>query len=157
MKYAILKHDPYLMPFEKDIALRMDNFYKKKEQLLAPGQTLADFANGYNYFGFHQTEDGWYYREWAPAAEEVYLTGDFNGWQWTELPLNNVGNGAWELFIKGENTLYNGCHVKTVVKANGKLLERIPLYIRRVEQNPVDHSWCGVIVDLPEYRWRRKN
>ena len=31
MKYAILKHDPYLMPFEKDIALRMDNFYKKKE------------------------------------------------------------------------------------------------------------------------------
>ena len=60
MKYKILKNDPSLQPFEKDIALRMDNYNNKKAELLAPGQTLADFANGHRYFGFHQENGGWY-------------------------------------------------------------------------------------------------
>jgi endonuclease/exonuclease/phosphatase family metal-dependent hydrolase len=70
-----------LKPFAADIQLRMDNYNRKKNELLAGGTTLKDFANGHEYFGFHKSTgdlDGWFYREWAPAAEEVYLTGDFN-------------------------------------------------------------------------------
>ncbi|MBR4420440.1 MAG: alpha amylase C-terminal domain-containing protein [Clostridia bacterium] len=156
MSYKIFEYDPALLPYEQDINLRMENYYSTKNRLLSNGQSLTNFANAHEYFGFHKTQDGWFYREWAPAAEQVYLTGDFNNWQWLEYPLNNIGNGVWEIFIKDANTLYNGCHIKTIVKHDGKLLERIPLYARRVEQNPVDYSWCAVIVDLPEYKWKRK-
>ena len=69
MGYRILDIDPYLAPYEKDIDLRMNSYKRKKKELLKKGQKLVDFANGYEYFGFHRTADGWVYREWAPAAE----------------------------------------------------------------------------------------
>ena len=80
MPYKIFEHDPLLLPFEKDIELRMANYAKKREELVGKGGNLRDFANAHEYFGFHKTGEGWYYREWAPAAEAVYLTGDFCNW-----------------------------------------------------------------------------
>ena len=153
MRYKILKHDPYLMPFEQDIQLRMENFYKKKEQLLAPGQSLSEFANGYNYFGFHQTNEGWFYREWAPAAQEIYLTGDFNGWDRKANPLKKLDNGVFELFLPGKDALWDGCTVMAVVIYQGKELERIPLYTTRVVQNPETFAWNGVIQTPKKFKW----
>ena len=156
MKYRIFEYDSYLLPYEKDIEQRMRNYAEKKRELVGVGGSLRDFANGHNYFGFHKTDKGWYYREWAPAAEELYLTGDMNGWDLTEYRLTPIGNGVFEIFLKGKDALYHGCHVKTIVRHHGELLERIPLYIRRVEQDPVTHAWCGVIVDEPTYKWKKK-
>ena len=153
MKYKILKHDPYLMPFEGEITLRMENFNKKKAELLSPGQSLAEFANGYHYFGFHRVKDGWYYREWAPAAQEVYLTGDFNGWNRLANPLKKLENGVFELFLPGEDALWEGCTVMTVVVHDGQQLERIPLYATRVVQDSVTHAWNAVIHIPEEYKW----
>ena len=99
MQYKIFEYDPLLLPFEKDIQLRMDNYARKKKQLLKGGQTLSEFANGHEYFGFHKTNQGWVYREWAPAAEELYLTGDMNGWNLTEYRLTPIGNGVFEIFL----------------------------------------------------------
>ena len=156
MEYKIFERDPFLLPYKQDIELRMENYAKTKKTLLKKGESLTDFANAHEYFGFHKQKNGWIYREWAPNASQLYLTGDFNDWQWTTHPLKRLENGVWEIFIKGSKTLYNGCHVKTIVESNGQLLERIPLYIRRVEQDSHNFSWCGVIVDLPEYKWKRK-
>ncbi len=157
MPYKIFEHDPCLLPFEKDIELRMANYAKKREELVGKGGNLRDFANGHEYFGFHKTEKGWYYREWAPAADEVFLTGDFTDWRWFDHKLTNLGNGVFEVFIEGADTLYNGCHVASIVRNGEKLLQRIPLYIRRVEQDPTSFAWCGVIVDEPEYKWKKKS
>lgn len=153
MRYKILKHDPYLLPFQADIELRMQNYHKKLEQLLQPGQTLSDFANGHHYFGFHRVKDGWYYREWAPAAQEVYLTGDFNGWDRRANPLKKLENGVFELFLPGKNALYEGCTVMTVVIHNGQELERIPLYATRVVQDPQTHAWNAVIHIPKKFKW----
>ena len=153
MAYKILEIDPYLLPFEKDIQLRMDNYARKREELVGKKGKLCDFANAHEYFGFHKTQDGWIYREWAPAAEEVYLTGDMVDWRWLDLKLTPIGNGVFEIFLNGQNALWNGCKVKTIVRHNGELLERIPLYIRRVEQDPTTYIWSGVIVDEPAYAW----
>ena len=153
-KYKIFEYDPYLLPYEQDIDLRMQNYAKKKQALLKKGETLSAFANGHAYFGFHKTRDGWYYREWAPAADEVYLTGDMVEWRWLDLKLTPLGNGVFEIYLPGKKALYHGCHVKTIVRKDGALLERIPLYIRRVEQDPHTHAWCGIIVDEPTYKWK---
>ena len=157
MRYKIFEYDPYLLPYATDIEQRMKNYQNKRTELVGESGRLCDFANGYEYFGFHRTQDGWVYREWAPAAEEVYLTGDMVDWRWLDLKMTRLGNGVFELHMKGEDFLYNGCRVKTIVRHNGELLERIPLYIRRVEQDPNTYLWNGVIVDEPVYRWKKKS
>ena len=119
MKYKILEIDPLLKKYENDINIRMDNLKTKKKLLLKPGQKLKDFANGHHFFGFHRGEDGWYYREWAPAAEAVYLTGDFNGWKRHAHPLTKKDNGVWELFLPGRNALRNGQKVMTIIVHDG--------------------------------------
>ncbi len=154
MFYKIFEYDPYLLPFEADINQRMENYKNKRRELLRGGKNLRDFANGHEYFGFHKTNDGWVYREWAPAADELYLVGDMNGWNRSSHKLSCIGNGVFEIFLSGKDALYDGCHVKVLVHSRGQVLERIPLYIRRVEQDKVTYGWCGVITDEPYYTWK---
>ena len=61
MAYRILDYDPDLRPYLADIKLRMDNYARTRRALVGNG-SLSDFANGYEYFGFHRAEDGWVYR-----------------------------------------------------------------------------------------------
>lgn len=157
MTLKIFQHDPYLLPFKDDIIQRMKNYENKKRELVGPEGKLCDFANGHEYFGFHKTRNGWYYREWAPAANAVYLMGDFNGWDPEKSQLKRKENGVFEIYLSGKDALYDGCHVKTVIKSGGKTLERIPLYIKRVEQDPETFAWCGVITDEPKYRWKKRS
>jgi len=154
--YKIFEYDENLKPFQSDIELRMSNYERKKKELLGDNLSLVDFANGHEYFGFHKTNEGWYYREWAPAAEEVYLTGDFNNWHWLDHRLTNIGNGVWEIFIPDTKVLWHGCKVKTIVKHNGQLLERIPTYARRVVQDEVTKAFTCEIVDEAPYKWKKK-
>ena len=153
MKHKIFKYDPILAHFERDFDLRMENYRNKKAELLAPGQTLADFANGHHYFGFHQGDGGWYYREWAPAAEKIYLTGDFCGWDRYAHPMEKKENGVFELFLPGNDALPSGSRVMAVVVSGGKELERIPLYATRVEQDPVTYAWNAVICREKPFAW----
>ena len=157
MSYKIFEHDPALLPYKKDIELRMFNYARKKKELVGENGSLCDFANGHEYFGFHKVRGCWVYREWAPAAEEVYLTGDMVDWRWLDLKLTPIGNGVFEIYLPKSIQLYNGCRVKTIIRHNGELLERIPLYIRRVEQDPETYVWCGVIVDEPTYKWKKRS
>ena len=87
MNYKIIEKHPELKPYEGDINMRMERYEGKKAQLLQGKSTLLDFANAHNYFGFHKLKKGWVYREWAPGADQLYLTGDFNNWQWLDDPL----------------------------------------------------------------------
>ena len=116
-----------------------------------------EFANAHEYFGFHKDKNGWYYREWAPAADAVYIMGEMNGWNPTELKLKNIGNGVHEIYLSGEKRLYGGCKVKTVVEKDGRYLERIPLYAKRVVQDPMTRVWSCEIVDEKPYKWKKKS
>ena len=156
-KYKIFEHDPSLLPFEWAINKRMDLYKKKKKELVCKKGKLIDFANGHEYFGFHRGDGGWYYREWAPAAEAVYLTGDMINWDRTARKLTPLGNGVFELFVPESDFLYDGCKVKTVIRHKGQLLERIPLYAKRVVQDRHTHLWSCEIVDTPAYEWQNND
>ena len=152
MNHKILKIDPYLKPYRRDFDLRMANYEEKKRSLLAPGQTLSNFANGHAYFGFHQTKKGWHYREWAPAADRLFLTGDFCNWQRYAYPMEKGENGEFSLFLPGKDALPHGSRVMVIVQNGDKELERIPLYITRVEQDQ-NGSWNGVVCHPKEFSW----
>ncbi len=156
MKYKLLKYDPYLTPYEKDIVLRMDLFKKKREELLGDScKNLSDFANGHHYFGIHKTKNGWVYREWAPAAEKMFFTGDFNSWDIYALPMNPIGNGVFEVFIEGKDTIKIGDKIQAIVIHNGETLRRIPSYATRVVQDRETQLWCAEIDDalFEDFKW----
>ena len=71
--YRILELNPQLQSFAGDIDLRMFLYRATKNRILSGDQTLNDFANAHNYYGFHHVDGGWYYREWAPSAYALYL------------------------------------------------------------------------------------
>ena len=80
MEYKIITNHPELAPYEDDIDLRMKRYWGKRSQILQGQRSLKEFANAHQFFGFHKIKGGWVYREWAPAADRLYLTGDFNNW-----------------------------------------------------------------------------
>ena len=75
--YRLLELNPQLTPFAGDIDLRMFLYRATKNRILTGDQTLNDFANAHNFYGFHRTKTGWVYREWAPSAYQLYLEGEF--------------------------------------------------------------------------------
>ena len=153
-KKRILEIDPYLAPFEDDINLRTELFFSKKKALTGNGRKIKKFADGHKYFGFHRTRTGWVYREWAPAAEAMYLTGDFNNWNIEECPMTRLENGIFEVHLKGRNALKAGQKVQAVVINSGRILRRIPLYATRVVQDPDTYLWCAEIEDTYEkFAW----
>ena len=157
MQHKIISYDNNLAPFEKDFDLRAERFAKKKKELLRNAVTLSDFANGYLFYGFHQTSDGWYYREWAPAADEMYLTGDFNGWDTRSHKMAKKANGVFEIFLPGTDALKNNQRVQAVVIHKGQELRRIPVYAKYVVQDAGTIEWNARIY-IPEkpFKWTDK-
>ena len=152
--YRLLELNPQLKNFAGDIDLRMFLYRATKNRILTEGQTLNDFANAHNYYGFHRTETGWVYREWAPSAYQLYLEGEFNNWDKTSHPLTPIGDGNWELVLEGEDALWEGCKVKTVVDANMTRTEHLPLYARRVVQSKTDNTFtCEITDDTKAFPW----
>ena len=145
--YRLIELNPQLQSYAGDIDLRMFLYRATKNRILGKGQTLKDFANAHAYYGFHHVDGGWYYREWAPSAYQLYLEGEFNGWNQTSHPLMPLGDGTWELYLQGDNALWDGCKVKTVVDANLTRTEHLPLYCRRAVQNKNNNSFEAEVVD----------
>lgn len=150
----ILEIDPWLAPYEEDLKLRMNRYEDVKQALMDGEEKFTEFANGHHYFGFHPTPEGWYYREWAPAADGLFLTGDFNDWNRGTHPLTKKEHGVWEIFLPGRHALQHESLVKVHVLSRGVGRDRIPLYIHRVVQNKNTHDFSGQIW-VPEnpFRW----
>ncbi len=154
---GIVAHDPYLEPFEDAIRGRHDHAAWKIGQLTQGGkQTLADFANGYNYYGLHKVRGGWVFREWAPNATDIYLVGDFNEWKETEAYRCKriEGTGNWELKLPTK-AMKHGDLFKMHVKWNGGQGERIPAWATRVVQDDVTKIFSAQVWAPKKYRWKK--
>ncbi|MBQ3052536.1 MAG: alpha amylase C-terminal domain-containing protein [Clostridia bacterium] len=152
MSLNIIKFDPYLKPYEKDIEKRLADYNQKLKQLTGGNIKLSDFANGYKYFGFHPTADGWIYREWAPSADEMYLTGDFNNWDTFANKMTRLENGVFEIEIK--NSIKPGQNIQAIVVHSGNILRRVPTYATRVVQDNNTYAWCAQIEDtFADFPW----
>lgn len=152
-KIGLIEIDKGLAPFEGDLRLRMQNYERKKKELLKSAPTLADFANGHLYYGLHKTRTEWIYREWAPHAEAAAFVGDFNGWDEHAGMMEKLKNGNFEIRLPLD-ALKHGQNVRVRFMADGQVFERIPAYMNRVTQSWNDGSFCGQIWDPGEkFKW----
>ena len=156
---GIVKNDPWLEPFEGAIRGRHDHVLYKLNELTNGGkQTLSDFASGYLYFGLHKTARGWVLREWAPNATDIYLIGDFNGWQEQEAyKMTRIDNGNWEIKLKASQ-MHHGDLFKLKIKWNGGEGERIPSYATRVVQDDQTKIFSAQVwAPATPYEFKKKN
>ena len=132
----LIKNDSWLQPYAKAIEGRYNYFLHKEKELTRNGETsLYDFASGHLYFGLHATPAGWVFREWAPGASEIYLIGDFNGWQEREeYRLQRIENGVFEINLP-QGALHHKDLYKLKIHWNNGSGERIPAWARRVVQD----------------------
>ena len=153
-KLKIIEDDPNLSAFESDLNERVRHFKQRKKELLAPGQTLTEFASGHLYYGFHKVKGGWVYREWAPGATAMHLIGEFNNWDRTSHPMKAVGDGNWEIMIPGVRTLRHRSKVKVAVTSARGTEDRIPLYATYVVQDEKTHNFSAAIWSpRKEFEW----
>lgn len=145
MNWKIIDLQPELAPYENDIDMRMSRLRAKKNELLKQGQTLKEFSNGHFFYGLHKLEKGWVYREWAPAAQALHMVGDFNFWNHTANPMRPIGNGNWEIRFEDDNALQRMSRFKVAVTANGKTMDRMPLYTFYTTQDEVSKDFCAVV------------
>lgn len=150
----IVKQDAWLEPVAQAVRERYERYQRRYDGLVQQYGSLANFATAHKFFGFNydKMRHGWWYREFAPAASYLSLTGDFNGWQRYDHPLENVGNGIWELFLPDAQyagRLVHGSLLKVIVQSSIGEMERIPTYIRRAVQDPVTHDFTGQFWNPP--------
>jgi 1,4-alpha-glucan branching enzyme len=155
----LISDDPWLKPNEADIVARYQRYRDSLARIKKDHGSLLHFADAYHYFGIHYDRQrrGWIYREWAPAARALYLTGDFNGWERFAHPMTRTPDGIWEIFLDREiyrHRFIHGGRIKVVVDSGHSVRDRIPAYIRRVLQDEVTKDFTGQVWLPPPFDWK---
>jgi 1,4-alpha-glucan branching enzyme len=137
---------------------------KKRKKSEPPGITLLTdddlylFNEGthfklYEKLGAHpvtsSNQKGTFFAVWAPDAQQVYVTGDFNGWNRTSHPLQERGkSGIWEGFITGagNGSIYK-YHIQSRYKGY-KVDKADPFAV----YNEIPPKTASIVRDL-EYAW----
>lgn len=156
----IVAQDEWLQPVEAEIVARHDRYESKMAEILASNASISDYANGYRYFGWQwdETLDGWWLREWLPGAEDVYVFGDFNNWQRTEIRLKRDAAGVWSAFFPAamyRDRLRHGSLYKIHVHGPNGWHDRIPAYATRVVQDETTKNYTAQFWNPAEpFDWR---
>ena len=165
-RLPIVERDEWLRPVEAELNRRYRRYEEKMDEIRRASGSIVDYANGYFYYGWQRDRDldGWWFREWLPAAQDVYLFGDFNGWQRMQLRLRRDCKGVWSIFLPDAmyaGRLVHGSLYKLRVHgADGSWRDRIPAYAARVVQDdetknftaqfwiPQPFDWSGDTFDI---------
>eukprot|EP01102_Stenamoeba_stenopodia_P008673 TRINITY_DN2520_c0_g1_i5.p1 TRINITY_DN2520_c0_g1~~TRINITY_DN2520_c0_g1_i5.p1 ORF type:complete len:605 (-),score=100.96 TRINITY_DN2520_c0_g1_i5:46-1860(-) len=158
----VFKDDPWLLPYKDAVLRRRERYLAKRAEIERNEGSLEQFSRGYERFGLHRRPGGIEYREWAPGARGVWLTGDFNGWNRQSHPCSRDQFGVWSLFLPdlptGEPAIPHNSKLKASVElADGRREDRLPAWLTRViqerEKGKIDFD--GVYWSPPQpYQWR---
>jgi hypothetical protein len=78
----IVEQDPWLKPVSQAVTERYLRFKGRLQELEQNYGSLKAFATADKLFGFNydSMRKGWWFREWAPGASQLFIMGDFNNW-----------------------------------------------------------------------------
>lgn len=107
----------------------------------------------YEFMGSHFCvaggKEGVIFRTWAPHADSVAVTGDFNGWNVNSHEMRRISEeGVFELFIEG---LKEYDSYKYAVKRGGKILYKADPYAFHAETPP---GTASKVYSLDGYAWQ---
>ncbi|XP_062275594.1 1,4-alpha-glucan-branching enzyme [Scomber scombrus] len=146
---CLLQMDPYLKAYEKDFKRRYELFQKQLILLEEVEGGFDQFTRSYYTHGVTRRPDNsLFFKEWAPAAEALFLTGDFNGWDKFSHPYTKKEYGKWELTLPPKldksPAVDHNTKLKVVVHTkDGKRLYRISPWAKYVtrDEGRVIYDW----------------
>ena len=130
---------------------------KKNAPVYAPEHELRAFSDGHSThawecFGAHAGEQdgvpGYYFRVWAPHAQQVCVFGYFNDWDPNANPLTPVQGGIWEGFIPGLQQY--DAYKYAVHTKDGRLTGKADPFAFHAETRP---GTASKLYDLSGYQW----
>ena len=144
----VVAADEWLQPVADKIWDRHERYLQRMQAIEGQASTIVDYANGYRYYGWQwdDTLEGWWFREWLPEAEDVFIFGDFNSWQRTQLRLDRGPGGVWQIFLPEAmygHLLTHGSLYKLHVHGKNGWHDRIPAYATRVVQDEVTKNYTA--------------
>lgn len=149
---GLIAIDPWLAPFADALRWRQRHYQALRQTIEGTGGLLGPISQGHHFFGFTRGErdgaPGVWYREWAPGARQLFLTGDFNGWNRDSHPMTRDEWGVWSLFLPdadSEPALPHGSLVKVHVVSDQGESDRIPAYARRVVQDAASGDFAAQV------------
>ncbi|MFR9651166.1 MAG: alpha-amylase family glycosyl hydrolase [Rikenellaceae bacterium] len=151
-----IESDEWLQPAAEEILYRHSLYLDAMEAIDTNAnknkkigdKAIIDYANAHRFFGWQRDDDmqGWWFREWLPAAYDVYIFGEFNSWQRTQHRLDRSPNGVWSIFFPDAlyaDRLLHGSLYKIHVHGDNGWLDRIPVYATRVVQDDVTKNYTA--------------
>jgi 1,4-alpha-glucan branching enzyme len=147
--YGIFKEDPALKAHEGQIMQRIREYRGWKKSLEDNEGGLVNFATGYKQFGFHRDTEGkkWTFTEWLPKAKQVFLVGDFNGWQNTH-PLKASEFGRWTIDLPdkpdGSWAIPHKTQHRIRVEGEHGTFDRVPAWTKLAWQDKTTNLFNGV-------------
>ena len=158
----MVERDEWLHPVADRIADRHNRYLARMGAIEQQAGSIVDYANGYRYYGWQWDDalDGWWFREWLPEAYDVFIFGDFNSWQRTQLRLDKNRDGVWSIFLPNAmygHLLTHGSLYKLHIHGKNGWHDRIPAYATRVVQDEQTKNYTAQFWN-PEkpYKWKNK-
>ena len=112
----------------------------------------GDELRAYTFLGCHAEQrdgvNGYVFRVWAPHAQGVSVTGDWNFWNPEDMPMTPVKNGVWEAF--SANAQEGQAYKYFVRRANGSTVYKADPYGFQTQKLPETSSR---ICTLEGYNW----
>ncbi|GGG56456.1 alpha amylase C-terminal domain-containing protein [Hymenobacter glacieicola] len=146
----LVQHDPWLAPYEPVLRRRQQRLQQRLSEITAQCGSLTKFAQAHQRLGlnYDARRRGYWFREWAPAAEALFLVGDFNGWDRQATPLTRGPEGVWEVFLADKDyqdrlTHHSLYKVHVVTRKGGK--DRLPATLRRAVQHPETKDFAAQV------------
>ena len=158
----MVERDEWLHPVAEKVAERHNRYLNRMGAIEQQAGSIVDYANGYRYYGWQWDDalDGWWFREWLPEAYDVFIFGDFNSWQRTQLRLDKNRDGVWSIFLPNAmygHLLTHGSLYKLHIHGKNGWHDRIPAYATRVVQDEQSKNYTAQFWN-PEkpYKWKNK-
>ncbi len=145
----LVADDPWLADAEPVLRHRQVRLREALAYIRQADGSLKSHALLHTRLGLHRdnSRKGWWYREWAPGAQQLWLVGDFNQWNPEEVPLVRLAGGYWEVLVRDRDFvggLAHGSRFKVRVRdAQGRIFDRLPAFTRWTGQDPETHDFAA--------------
>ncbi|MEG2172054.1 MAG: alpha-amylase family glycosyl hydrolase [Desulfovibrionaceae bacterium] len=153
--------DPELRDYRAFLERRVEIYAAELNALRALCGSLAQYADLHTHLGAHKIvgQDGreyWRFREWMPAASDIWLTTDRLKFQrWAKYKFQrgpqdfSMPEGVWELLVPAEEMPHGTYMELRIATAQAPRPERrVPAFARWVEQDRnIQEQWCARLWD----------
>lgn len=105
-------------------------------------------VNAFELLGCHPQGKGYVFRVWAPNAQAVSVTGDFNDWDKSACPMSRIYGGIWEAYVKNAKQYDN--YKYCILTQRGE---------RKMKSDPYGFHMCtrpenaSKVYDISGYKW----